>query len=453
MSGATTTAPAPARRAACNVVRRVFEHGAYADRALPAAVEGLTARDRALATRLAFGTVQRRATLDHVIVRLADRPLARLEPAVRAALRLGLYELLFTSGAPARAVVDDAVELTKHAGGGKGGPGLVNAVLRRAAREDGALLDALGDDTPERAALRHSLPGWVAELWWSELGADAARGLMAAANEPAENALRANALVTTTAVLRSRLPVASHRVADLPEALVLESAFDAHGSPLWREGAFTPQSRAAMLPARALAPVAGERVLDLCAAPGGKTTHLAALMGDRGEVVAVERHPGRARALQRTARRMRATSVRVEVGDAAAPAPRPRTGTQAGYDAVLVDPPCSGLGTLAARPDLRWRVTPEGVAEMAALQATILRAGAAAVVAGGRLVYSTCTISAAENERVVGEFLAENPDFEADDLAAEWPSYRHPNEPRHLLTLPPRDGTAGFFVARLRRRG
>jgi 16S rRNA (cytosine967-C5)-methyltransferase len=448
-----TASIAPARRAAHAVVRRVFEHGAYADRALHAAARDLDGRDRALSMRLAFGTVQRRATLDHLIAALTERPVQRLDPPVRAALRLGLYELLYTSGAPPRAIVADAVELTKAAGGGRGGPGLVNAVLRRAAEQRHTLLAPLDDDTPRHAAVRHSIPEWVAELWFSELGADPARALMAAANEPAESVLRANTLVLGADELQRRLPVGSRRDPGLPEALVLESAFDAHGSALWREGAFTPQSRASMLPARVVAPRAGERVLDLCAAPGAKTTHLAALMGGAGEVVAVERHAGRAQALARTAGRMHAGCVRVEVADATSAAPPPRTGDAAGYDAVLVDPPCSGLGTLAARPDLRWRVDAAAVQEMARQQAAILRAGADALRPGGRLVYSTCTISPAENERLISEFLDGNCDFSAEDVGAEWPAYRHPHDPRHLLTLPHRDGTAGFFVARLRRRG
>jgi 16S rRNA (cytosine967-C5)-methyltransferase len=205
-----------------------------------------------------------------------------------------------------------------------------------------------------------------------------------------------------------------------------------------------------MAVARVLGPRPGERVLDLCAAPGGKTTHLAALMEGRGEVVAVERHAGRAEALRRTAGRMGAGNVTVRTGDAAAPH------EPEGYDRVLVDPPCSDLGTLAARPDARWRKHAGQPDELAVLQAAILRAGAAAVRPGGTLVYSTCTISPAENERLVDAFLAERPDFAADDLPAEQaasggPVWDHPHVPRFLQTLPHRDGTDGFFIARLRR--
>ena len=187
-----------------------------------------------------------------------------------------------------------------------------------------------------------------------------------------------------------------------------------------------------MLPARALAPQPGERVLDLCAAPGGKSTHLAALMGGKGEVVAVERNPRRAAELQRTVERLRAQEcVRVVLGDAARP-----LRDEAPFDRVLVDPPCTGLGTLQARADLRWRIEPEDPARLARTQAAILAAGAAVVRPGGVLVYSTCTISATENQSQILAFLESNPGFSLDD---------------EVLTMPHRDHTAGFFVARLRR--
>jgi 16S rRNA (cytosine967-C5)-methyltransferase len=419
-----------ARRCAYTVLRRVFEQGAYADRALQAEAGALDPRDRALAMRLAYGAIQRKGTLDHLIEQLADRPLAALDPPLLAALRLGLYELLYLSGAPDYAVVGEAVELAKTHG--RAGHGLVNAVLRRATREGpAALLAALSDDTPVHAAIKHSHPEWLVDLWWQALGAEAARALMAYDNEPGEVALRANTLVSDAATLAAQLPVRTHTDPQLPEAVVLEEAFDAHASELWQQGAFLAQSRAAMLVARTLEPLPGERVLDLCAAPGGKSTHLAALMDGRGEVRAVERNRHRAGSLEHTARRLHASNVRVERADAELP----RSDGPV-YDRVLVDPPCSGLGTLQARADLRWRVTPDAIDQMARTQSKILAAGAGALRPGGVLVYSTCTISATENEHLIAAFLDSHSDFALDHVA---------------LTRPDRDRTAGFYIARLRK--
>jgi 16S rRNA (cytosine967-C5)-methyltransferase len=442
--------PSESRVCAYAVLRRVSEDGAYADQALHAESKKLDPRDRALAMRLAYGAVQRKGTLDHLIEGLVDRPAARLDPPLLAALRLGLYELLYLHGAPDYAIVADAVELAKtHA---RAGHGLVNAALRRAGREGAAaLLGAMTDATPEQAAVKHSHPEWIARLWWQELGADDARALMAFDNEPGEVALRANTLLTDARSLAGELPVRTHADPRVPEALVLEEAFDVHDSPLWKAGAFLAQSRAAMLVARALAPQPNERVLDLCAAPGGKSTHLAALMGGTGEVVAVERDRRRAGALARTVQRLRADAVRVELADAAQARPE-----GAVYDRVLVDPPCSGLGTLQARPDLRWRMQRSRLAELEREQARILAAGAQALRPGGVLVYSTCTISPTENELRIADFLDVNPDFALDDLGVELPALRHPSPgvaSNTVLTLPHRDRTAGFFIARLRRAG
>ena len=385
----------PARAAAFAVIRRVFEGGAYADRALLAEARDLEPRDRALAKRLAFGTVQRKGTLDWVVGAMAK---GSLEPQVRAALWLGLYELLFSDAAQ-HAAVDEAVELAKPSKGHK----VVNAVLRRVQR-DGVQLPS--DEQIGGAAILHSHPKWIVRLWWETLGPEETRKLLAADNEPAEPALRVNPLVSGIALPPGR------REGD---ALILDGPLDLAAHPAWRAGAVTAQSRAAQRVAPALDPQPGERVLDLCAAPGGKTTHLAALMGDRGEIVAVERHAGRARALQATCERMRATCVTVVEGDAKA------FTSDTPFDRVLVDPPCSGLGTLRGHPDLRWRMTPEIVERLVAEQDAILAAARAVLKPGGTLVYATCTINPAE-ERLRGD--------------------------ERFQTLPHRDATDGFYVAR-----
>ena len=422
MSGAS-----PGRACAFRVLRRLSESGAFADRALHAEAAGLDPRDRGLAMLLAYGAVQRRRTLDHVLAQLCSRPLERLDPPVLAALRLGAFELLFVEGAAEHAAVNESVELVKATG--RGGAAFVNAVLRRVAREGRGLLDQLSDDTPEGAAIVHSVPDWLAELWWRELGPAEARELLACANRPAESALRINAL---RAPLDLPLPVSSGPAGpELPEGRVLHEPFDVFGSEEWRNGLVMPQSRGSMLVARMLAPQPGERVLDLCAAPGGKTTHLAALMGGEGELVAVELHPGRAAALAQTCARMGAGNVEVSTRDGR------ELDAGARFERVLVDPPCSGLGTLQSRPDLRWQDRRGQIGELVARQAALLRAGAAALAPGGTLVYSVCTISRAEGGDLVARFIAEGDRFELDDE-------------RQLL--PHRDGTDGFYIARIRRR-
>jgi 16S rRNA (cytosine967-C5)-methyltransferase len=386
----------PARRTALTVLRRVEEQGAYADRALHGDATELDPRDRALAKRLVFGTVQRRATLDWIIAQHVDR---RLEPQVRAALLLGLYQLLYTD-VPAHAAVAESVELAKPSPGAK----LVNAVLRKVQRE-GVTLPS--DDTPEGAAIVHSHPEWLTRLWFDWLGADEARALLAADNEPAELALRINPLAGVAVDLEGRRE---------DDAIVIEGAMDVLAHPLYAAGAITPMSRASQRVARAVDPQAGERILDLCAAPGGKTTHLAALMGDAGEIVAVERNPQRAQALLAQAGRMRASSVRVQVADAKAITTDLLGGR---FDRILVDPPCSGLGTLRTHPDLRWRATPAAIEALRVEQEAIVAAARTVLAPGGRLVYSTCTLS--PREEVVGGDV--------------------------VRTLPHRDGTDGFYIA------
>jgi 16S rRNA (cytosine967-C5)-methyltransferase len=267
------------------------------------------------------------------------------------------------------------------------------------------LLAGLGEATPGEAALKHSYPDWVAQVWWRELGADAALALMRAQNEPPETAVRTR-----------EGPKVVERIPDE-----------------WiEEGVAWPQSRGSQLAGAAVGVRPGERVLDLCAAPGGKATQLAETAA---EVVAVEKHAGRARELEENARRLGAANVRVVHADALA-----LPDSFAGFDRALVDAPCSGLGVLNYRPDLRWRAEP-----LPELQVALVRAALARTKPGGTVTYSVCTISSAENEDVVDRL-----DVRVDDLGAEHPEFRHPRRPEFLLTLPHLHRTAGFFVARIR---
>ena len=397
----------PARRAAYEVLRRVFEEEAYADRALRTASETLDERDRALARQLAFGAVQRVRTLDHALETLGRRPVRKLDPPVRAALRLGAYQLGFLDGVPRYAAVNESVELVRRARLERAVP-FANAVLRRVADGIRPLLDAL----PE-GPLRHSYPDWIWDTWRRDLGDEDALALMRAQNDPPPVVVR-----------HVRGPVPAGAETDVPGAYevarVDEDALE--------RGEVWPQSRASQIVGHVVGAQPGERVLDLCAAPGGKTSML------RGEVVAVELNAGRARELEQNLRRLGRDDVRILHADG-----RELPRELDGFDRALVDAPCSGLGVLAGRPDLRWRARP-----LPQLQLELLRAAAARVRPGGTVVYSVCTVNVDEAEAVVDASGLEPEPIE------EWPQFRHPRRPEFLQTLPHVHRTSGFFVARLR---
>jgi 16S rRNA (cytosine967-C5)-methyltransferase len=408
---------APARRAAFAVLQRVFEDGAYADHALRTASADLDERDRALARRLSYGAIQRARTLDHAIETLGRRPVRKLDPPVRAALRLGAYQLAYLDGVPRYAAVNESVELVRGARLERAVP-FANAVLRRLADGARALCESLPERTAPEAALRHSYPDWIANTWWRELGADGARALMAVQNEEPETAVR---LVRGT-VDGTEDPV-------IPGAWVVERVDE----EALAEGRIWPQSRASQLVGHVVGSLPGERTLDLCAAPGGKATMLA------GEVVAVEVDQARAERLEENARRLGATAVRVVRADGRELPPELDD-----FDRALVDAPCSGLGVLASRPDLRWRAEP-----LPELQRDLLRAAIARTKPGGSVVYSTCTINAEECEEIVDAAVADGIAAIDRSLGDEWPAFRHRSRHEFLQTLPHVHGTSGFFVARL----
>ncbi len=395
-----------ARRVAYEVLLRVFEQDAYADRVFRSAAKDLDERERAFAQRLAYGSVQRVRTLDHAIETLGKRPVRKLDPPVRAALRLGAYQLGYTDTAP-HAAANESVELVRRARLERAVP-FTNAVMRRLAAGIRALLDALPD-----GALKESYPDWIAETFERDLGRDDALALMRAMNEPLETVVR---------LLDGDPP---GEATDIPGAYRVARVDDSAVAA----GRVWPQSRGSQLVGLVVGAVEGERVLDLCAAPGGKTSQL------KGDVTAVELDPNRANELRENLKTMHARNVTVVEADGTA-LPAELTG----FDRALVDAPCSGLGVLGQRPDLRWRAAP-----LPELQLSLLRSAAGRVEPGGTIVYSVCTMNADENEAVVAAS-----GLEVLPLGGEWPQFAHPRDPRFLLTLPHVHGTSGFFVSRLR---
>jgi 16S rRNA (cytosine967-C5)-methyltransferase len=397
-----------ARSVAYEVLLRVFEQDAYADRVFRTAARDLDERERAFAQRLSYGAVQRVRTLDHAIDTLGKRPVRKLDPPVRAALRLGAYQLGYTDTAP-HAAANESVELVRRARLERAVP-FTNAVMRRLTEGIQPLLASLPD-----GPLKESYPDWIAETFERDLGRDDALALMRAMNEPLETVVR---------VVRGDPPLGAEPT-DLPGAFRVERVDELAVA----EGRIWPQSRGSQLAGLVVGSQDGERVLDLCAAPGGKTSQL------HGDVTAVELDPNRASELRENLGKLGATNVTVVEADGTKLPPDLQ-----GFDRALVDAPCSGLGVLGQRPDLRWRASP-----LPELQLALLRSAAERVKPGGTIVYSVCTINADENEAVV-----EASGLEVLPLEEEWPQYAHPRLPQFLLTLPHVHGTSGFFIGRLR---
>ncbi len=417
---------------------------------------GLAPRDRSLASELVSGTLKRRNSLDAVLaVSTGGRPLTRVDVGVRTALRLGAFQLLYLDRVPAHAAVDDSVELAKRSSRRAGG--FANAVLRRVAAEGRERLAGLSEGASLGAvALRTSHPQWLVRLWQRELGDGIALALLEADNEPAPRCLRVNARLGTPAEAVAALAadgVTASPVDGFPRALEI-SGPPIEWSAAFRDGLVTPQSLGSQLAAQVVLDgldvgagggAGGGEIADLCAAPGTKTSQL----GDAwpaARVVAVEADETRAAGLRANLARQRLAEVQVVVADVLALSPE----YDGRFGAVLLDPPCSGLGTLASRPDLRWRHRPADIERLAELQSRLLERAAGLVEPGGALTYSVCTLTDAETLRAVDRFLARG-GWSLDDLSATHPRFAHPRRGGFLLTLPSRDRTSGFFIARLRR--
>jgi 16S rRNA (cytosine967-C5)-methyltransferase len=445
--------PETARSVSLRALREIDEKEAFANQALDAALDrsALQGRDRGLATELVYGVTRRRATLDWLIARASARPLAKIDPWTRNILRQAVYQLLYLERIPQSAVVHEAVELARRFGH-EGLAKFVNGVLRGLLRQMPLELPAAeGPDPAGALAVRHSYPEWLARQWVDRYGLAEAVRLLEAGNAVPPLTLRANRLKVTREQLLEALQAEGLTCRPTllsPHGVVVA---DTGGKQLeqlkaYRQGFFLVQDESSMLVAPVVDPRPGMLVLDLAAAPGGKATHLAELMQNRGQVIALDIHPHKVEMIDENARRLGIAIIQTVAIDA----------RLAGRhfaeraDAVLCDVPCSGLGTLARRADLRWRKEAADLAALVPLQREILASAAQAVRPGGILVYSTCTIGPAENEEVVESFLAGRPDFAPDPIEPYLPEGLE-SEGAWVRLLPHRHGTDGFFIARLRR--
>ncbi|HET7618739.1 MAG TPA: transcription antitermination factor NusB [Vicinamibacterales bacterium] len=499
---------APARRAAFDTLRAVESRRTDLPSALARARAPLhDERDRALAGEIATGTLRWQGAFDHVIEQFARRAPSRLDPDVLIILRMGMFQLLHLARVPASAVVDDAVDMTRAAGK-RSAAGFVNAILRRVSRERDHLPLPAAEEHGKTATEKHgkpatekhgktqtvrdrttatekhektqtvrdrttateehrktqnvdrtaaidylsitlSHPAWLVARWLDRYGFEAAEAWAWFNNAPAPLTLRANTLRTSRDDLASAL--AERDVETAPARFAPDALIVRGGNPLLTDlahtGLFVVQDEASQLVGAFVSPSPGDRVFDVCASPGGKSTQMAAAMRDEGLIVAADVRGRRVDLLARTVRESGATSIRVVQADAAGPLP-----FDAIFDLVLVDAPCSGLGTIRRDPEIRWRRHASDLAALAAAQLNILTHAAACVRPGGRLIYATCSSEPEENDEVVAAFLARTPAFHR---AARTPFDDEPvldgllDEARQLRTLPHRDGLEAFFAVAL----
>ena len=469
-AGATSQAASPGaasaaiglapRQVAWQVLQAVAA-GAYADGALERELQRqpLSGQDRALATELAYGAIRQRRLLDGWLDQLGKVPAERQPPKLRWLLHLGLYQLLASDRVPASAAVSTSVELAKRGGLARLAP-VVNGLLRSFLRQQEA---GQGLELPADPALalarRQSLPDWLAQALLEWLAGPQAEAFAVACNQPPSLDLRCNPLRGSREQLLADLRaagVAAEPIAGLPQGLVLLGrSGDLRQLPGYAEGRWCVQDRSAQRIAPLLAPQPGERILDACAAPGGKSTHLAELMGDRGEVLALDRSAARLQRVGRNLDRLGLACIQTRVGDATSLGRRPEPTKpndeqlqlehpqseslsqdpatapiaqasddawwQGGFDRILIDAPCSGLGTLARHADARWRINPAAIDELVILQRQLLEGLAPLLRPGGRLVYATCTVHPRENGELIAAFLAAHPDWRLLESWQLWP--------------------------------
>jgi len=436
-----------ARYEALHILVRVERDRAFADIALEHALERahLDPRDAALCTEIVFGTLRWRRHLDWRLTPHLNRPLAKLDPWVRALLRLTAYQLIFLDRVPRWAAVDEAVSVARLKSRVPGPAEFVNAVLRSFTRAPGP--PRLPAHPVEAAGVRWSFPDWIAARWIARYGMEEAERLMAALNERPPMTIRANTLRISREDLAARLR--DEELAETDPTPLAPEGLTVRRGAVGRWAAFAAgwcaiQDEASMLIARLLDPSPGELVADTCAAPGTKATHLAQLMGNRGRIVAMDPNAARLRLLTQAAARLGVDIIEAHAGGVAAVAGR----WKGRCDRVLVDAPCSNLGVLRRNPDVKWNRDESDLGRLAEKQRGILAAAAALARPGGRLVYATCSLEPEENDLIVRGFLDGHPDWTVDP-PSDFPVAPSPDG--FIRCLPHVHGTDGFTAVRLTR--
>lgn len=445
-----------AREVALDVLTAVEQDKAYSNLLLNQALQKhhLERADAGLATEIVYGTIQRLNTIDYYLGTLVSKGLGKLQPWVRSLLRLSFYQLHYLDRVPDHAVVSEAVNIAKRRGH-SGIFGMVNAVLRNAIRRKDQW--QLPQELPlaERIALQHSHPIWLVERWLRQLGAERTERICEANNVPPHVSIRTNPLKNSREELLRLLEESGHVDAApsplAPAGVIVNGGGNMALTPGYAEGLFTIQDESSMLVAEALAPAAGMTVLDCCAAPGGKTTHIAELMGDEGVINACDIHEHKKQLIDAAATRLNLSSIRTMVADARELS---KEFDAESFDRILLDAPCSGFGVIRRKPDLKWVKSEAEIKAIIKIQRELLEEVNTLLRPGGTLIYSTCTIEKEENEGNVMNFLQKHPEFElAPIVITGLPATLAESAQAGMLQIDPDEfHSDGFFIAKLRKK-
>ncbi len=448
-----------ARSMALEVLYAVDNDGAYSNIALNGILERYQPEktDRGFITELVYGTLRHLGTIDWVLGRFLKKPLETLPAWIRNILRMGVYQILYLEKVPDSAACNESTNLAKN----YGHPGtvkLVNGVLRNVARSrDNLEFPDIVRDPVKGIAVRYSHPEWLVGRWVDEFGAAGAEELCRANNEIPPNAVRTNTLKTTREELQKLLKTEGVQATPgdyAAETLIIEGFRSVGSLAAHRSGLFMVQDESSTLVGHTLSPEPGSLVIDACSAPGGKSAHLAQLMDDKGQIISVDVHPHKIKLIEENAARLGITIINPVVHDATDL--DSRFAGEADY--ILVDAPCSGLGVLRRRPEIRWRKEPGQITQLHDLQVKILQSSARCLKPGGVLVYSTCTITPEENINTVREFLDTHGQFQLESLADFLPAVlsnikgTDTMELGYVQFLPHIHGTDGFFISRMRKQ-
>jgi len=440
------------RQAACESLLRIRKEGGFADRLIDNELSNgtLSGPDRALYAELVYGVLRRQGTLDHILQQLLEKPMIELDPQALIILRIGLYQLTCLDRIPESAAVNESVNLAKLITPGTSG--LINAVLRNYLRRRDTISFPDLTSTPSAAiAVRHSQPEWLAEQWLDQLGVAEAELHAEASSLQPPLTLRVNTLRTSRDQLLQEFALQGISAAPCrfsPDGITMAGRHTVTTLPGFEIGHFAVQDEASQVAGMLLGAQAGERVWDACAAPGGKSGHLAQQMDDRGELIATDISRSKLTRVQENMRRLGISCLSTAVADLH----QSTTFPDGSFDRILLDAPCSGLGVIRRNPEAKWRLFSGDITRLAAVQKTLLKNIAARLKPKGVLLYATCSTSEAENEEVIEDFLSQHPGFVLENLNELFPQWSELFTFYGMLrTWPHRHGTDGFFAARIKR--